>query len=228
MNYIYAAQRPWSLNAFLNRRRELPGDWSIVTDPSDLGSHVRFCDPELIFFPHWSNIVPSTIVEGFECVCFHMTDVPYGRGGSPLQNLITRGATSTVISALRMRAEVDAGPVYMKRPLGLEGSAEEIFVRAADVILDMITEIVRERPTPVPQVGDVEVFRRRTSSESAFPATGELGRIYDHIRMLDAPGYPKAFVESGDLGIEFSRAKILGDRIIASAEIRVSTSRDLT
>ncbi len=26
----------------------------------------------------------------FECVCFHMTDVPYGRGGSPLQNLIIR------------------------------------------------------------------------------------------------------------------------------------------
>lgn len=35
---------------------------------------------------------------------FHMTNFPYGRGGSPLQNLMKRGHHTTTITALRGRA----------------------------------------------------------------------------------------------------------------------------
>ena len=41
-----------------------------------------------IFIPHWSFIIPKEIYQNFECILFHMTDLPFGRGGSPLQNLI--------------------------------------------------------------------------------------------------------------------------------------------
>src|SRR2546427_4886313 len=44
--------------------------------------------PDFVFFPHWSWPIPEEIHSQFECVIFHMTDLPYGRGGSPLQNLI--------------------------------------------------------------------------------------------------------------------------------------------
>ena len=47
--------------------------------------------PRYVFFPHWSHIIPEDIHGAFECVIFHMTDLPFGRGGSPLQNLIARG-----------------------------------------------------------------------------------------------------------------------------------------
>ena len=76
---------------------------------------VRSLKPRYVFFPHWSWKVPDDILGATECVCFHMTDVPFGRGGSPLQNLIVRGHTETRVSALRMVSEPDAGPVYMKR-----------------------------------------------------------------------------------------------------------------
>ena len=52
---------------------------------------LRAIDPDFVFFPHWSWLIPEDIHGRFECVIFHMTDVPYGRGGSPLQNLIVRG-----------------------------------------------------------------------------------------------------------------------------------------
>jgi len=55
-----------------------------------------------------------------------MTYMPYGRGGSPLQNLIVRGYRHTKLTALRMVEEFDAGPVYLKEDLCLEGNAEEI------------------------------------------------------------------------------------------------------
>ena len=59
----------------------------------------------------------------YNCVCFHMTAVPYGRGGSPLQNLIIQGFSSTLITALKMVKELDAGGVYTKRTRSLRLSA---------------------------------------------------------------------------------------------------------
>ena len=44
-----------------------------------------------------------------------MTDLPYGRGGSPLQNLIINGHKETMMSALRCVQELDAGPIYLKK-----------------------------------------------------------------------------------------------------------------
>jgi methionyl-tRNA formyltransferase len=63
-----------------------------VTDPGDLAVEMLAAlDPRYVFFPHWSHRIDSAIFERFECVIFHMTDLPFGRGGSPLQNLIARG-----------------------------------------------------------------------------------------------------------------------------------------
>jgi methionyl-tRNA formyltransferase len=67
-----------------------------------------------------------------------MTDVPYGRGGSPLQNLILDGQTSTMVTALRMVEEMDAEPVYDKRPMILGGRAEDIYLLAGELCWQMI------------------------------------------------------------------------------------------
>ena len=44
-----------------------------------------------------------------------MTDLPYGRGGSPLQNLILKGKKTTKITAFKMIDKIDAGPIYLKK-----------------------------------------------------------------------------------------------------------------
>ena len=67
-----------------------------------------------------------------------MTDLPYGRGGSPLQNLIIRGGKTTKLFAFRMTEEFDARPNYLKRNLSLEGTAREIFIRANYLSAKMI------------------------------------------------------------------------------------------
>lgn len=89
--------------------------------------------------------MPREITDNWECVVFHMTDLPYGRGGSPLQNLIVRGHKDTKISAVRMTEKLDGGPVYMKHALFLDGSAQEIFVRCSDIIFqEMIPMFLNE------------------------------------------------------------------------------------
>lgn len=219
MNYVYAAQRPWNLRAFLEKRHELPGSWLVAATPQDLELVLAHHDVRYVFFPHWSDIVPDHVLESNECVCFHMTDVPYGRGGSPLQNLLLRGHEDTVLSALRMTGELDAGPVYMKRPLPLGGSAEKIFERAAGTILSMIAEIVAHEPDPVAQVGQVTRFRRRTPEDSRLPETGDLDDLHTHIRMLDAPGYPSACIDHGAFRLRFTHSERQKDQLHARVVI---------
>ena len=175
--------------------------------------------PRYVFFPHWSHRIPAEIYDDFECVIFHMSDVPFGRGGSPLQNLIVRGFHNTQLTALRCVEEMDAGDVYMKCPLSLAGTAEQILRRASDLTGEMIKAILRENPVPVPQTGEITAFRRRTPQEGDIAGLAGLDKIYDHIRMLDADGYPSAFLEIGNLRLEFSAASLRPDAVEAAVRI---------
>jgi methionyl-tRNA formyltransferase len=191
-----------------------------VRVPSELEVAVlRIFKPRFIFFLHWSWKIPPDVFDEFECVIFHMTDLPFGRGGSPLQNLIMRKIRETKISALRCVQALDAGPVYMKRPLSLSGSAEEIFSRCKEIIFGMMIEIIKSKPEPRQQEGEPVFFKRRKPEESqirSFPSPEDL---YDFIRMLDAPGYPHAFIEAENLRIEFTQARLVGGEVQATAKL---------
>ena len=180
-------------------------------------------NPKFIFFLHWSWIIPKEIFDKYNCVVFHMTDVPYGRGGSPLQNLILRGFKETKISALKVQEGVDSGPVFLKRGLSLAGSAQEIFIRAGKIMGEMIKQIVDENPFPIPQQGVGTTFKRRRPEESNIEANYycDLASLYDFIRMLDAPGYPHAFIESNGFKFEFKNASFSKDGEL-TAYVRIS------
>jgi len=175
--------------------------------------------PSHVFFPHWSWKIPASVFERFECVIFHMTDLPFGRGGSPLQNLVVRGIEATQLTALQCVAELDAGPIYLKRPLSTLGTAEEVFLRAAALMEPMIMDIVRRQLKPMPQSGEPVSFKRRTPAEGNLAAAADLARVHDMVRMLDAEGYPRAFVDVGRFRFEFSRASRRHDHVLADVHI---------
>lgn len=219
--YVVIGSKPWNRRVFDERLSRLPGCWSFIARREELTSEaLRTLRPRYVFFLHWSWKVPEAVVREFECVCFHMTDVPYGRGGSPLQNLIARGHRETKLTALRMSEQFDAGPVYLKLPLTLEGTAEEVYVRAGELSADMIGTIIRRRPRPRAQKGEITVFRRRRPEESEIPPCASLTRIHDFIRMLDADGYPKAFIDHAGFRYEFGRAALYDGRVMADVVIR--------
>jgi len=148
-----------------------------------------------------------------------MTDVPFGRGGSPLQNLIVRGHRETVLTALRMGREFDAGPVYLKRALSLEGRAEEIYLRAGRLSAKMIEHMIQGEPKPMPQQGKPVNFRRRRPEESEIRTASSLEDLHDFIRMLDAEGYPRAFMQYLGFRFEFSRPALYDGRVVADVKI---------
>ena len=225
-NYVVAGCKPWNRSIFERELRLLPGRWFYLAQKEQLTvKWLKQIRPRFIFFLHWSWLVPERIFAHSECVCFHMTDVPYGRGGSPLQNLIARGRRQTMLSALRMVRELDAGPVYLKEPLSLEGNAEEIFIRANSLVGQMIRHIITKEPQPMEQKGKVVIFRRRTPAQSEIMKGGALQKLYDFIRMLDAQGYPRAFLRYKGFRFEFSRAGLYDGELRADVSIKKDTVR---
>lgn len=218
--YVVAANRPWGRAVFEETIARYPGRWVFVASPGELTlERLQALAPRYVFFVHWSSRVPEEMLERYECVGFHMTDLPYGRGGSPLQNLVVRGRRHTRLTALRLTAELDAGPVYMKEDLCLEGGAEEIYLRASALAATMIRRIVETRSQPAAQAGEPTSFRRRTPAESLVPAVSDLPALHDFIRMLDAEGYPRAFLEHRGFRFEFSRPALYHGRIEADVRI---------
>jgi methionyl-tRNA formyltransferase len=199
--------------------REITGaNVKLVTRSEDLSPALEDTKSQYAFFPHWSNIIPPAIWEAHECVIFHMTELPYGRGGSPLQNLIVRGHRETVISAIKCVERLDAGPIYVQRPLSLQGSASEIFFRARAIIREMMLDIIRNRPVPVPQQGEEVRFRRRKPEDGDISSADTPDKIYDCIRMLDAAGYPPAYLAQGGFSVSFTEARLTGGSVEARAE----------
>jgi methionyl-tRNA formyltransferase len=219
---LLLSSRPWNSALADRLSQRLGRPVESITSPAQLTREaVAAIYPQWIFVPHWSHLIPDEIWGNWPTVIFHMTDLPYGRGGSPLQNLIQRGHTKTMLSALRCGSALDAGEIYLKQPLSLHGSAEEVFVRADRLIEKMIEYIVLEEPIAMPQQGEPVLFRRRTPTQSnlAECPAGDLGAWYDQIRMLDAEGYPHAYLEALGMRLEFWRVSQRHDGLHADVKI---------
>jgi methionyl-tRNA formyltransferase len=119
-----------------------------------------------------------------------------------------------------MNAEFDDGGVYLQRDLSLAGAAHEIFVRMAELTSSMIAEMIANWPKAVAQVGESVTFKRRKPEQSRLDGELSSEKLYDHIRMLDAPEYPKAFIETKDLRIEFTDAVLTDGELRAIAVFR--------
>jgi len=222
-NYVVAAVKQWNIDAYETYSKKLKGNWYFVGSPEELSStFLNRVKPRFIFFPHWSWLVSKETIFNYECVCFHMTDLPYGRGGSPLQNLIVRGQKKTKLTAIKMVEELDAGPVYGNLDLPLHGSATDIFARAAELVYELISKIIESEPEPIQQQGAVTLFQRRLPEQSIVPAACNINQIFDHIRMLDAESYPPAYIEYEGLRLEFTNATKLGDDLMCSVKITKS------
>lgn len=221
-NFILLSNKSWHDDLFQNLVKRPSENWLRISDKRDFTvSKLNEFNTHCVFIPHWSYIISAEIFESFECIVFHMTDLPYGRGGSPLQNLIVRGHKETMISALRVNQGIDTGPIYLKKPLSLQGKAQEIFERASLVIEKMIPEIIDERIKPVRQKGEAVVFKRRKPSDGQINTLSKLSEVYDYIRMLDAEGYPPAYIETDFLKIEFFGAENINE-IELKANVRIT------
>ena len=219
---IIVSNRPW--NSELHKKLE--SNHSIKSILIDNKEQLNFefiksINPKWIFVPHWSFIIPKKIWHSWPTIIFHMTDLPEGKGGSPLQNLISKGYSDTKITAIKCSDKLDGGDIFLKENLPLFGTAEEIFIRANSTIEKMIFKIIKNCPVPYPQKGKGSTFHRRDISDSNLNKCleGSKEDWFNTIRMLDAEGYPHAYIETNGMKLEFRRVTMRCDGLYADVKI---------
>ncbi len=224
MNCIFASKdNLWSNLVFKDLKRQKNVNWIRVKDRKSLLRELDV-NPDWVFFFHWSHIVSEDVWHNFRCVTFHTSNLPQDRGGSPIQNQIIKGIKNSRVNAIKMSSEIDGGPVYCSRPVTLQGSLTDIWLAIADQTKILIRECTINNLKPTNQKTDaISLNKRRKTSSIPVTSLNEIIDFYDHIRMLDAEGYPSASVKLGNFLIEFSRASIENNKIRCDAIIEKSS-----
>ncbi|MDC3164314.1 formyltransferase family protein [Prochlorococcus sp. AH-716-F13] len=176
--------------------------------------------PDYIFFPHWNWIVDKNIHQNYMCIVFHTAPLPYGRGGSPIQNLILNGYEYTPVCALKMTSELDAGPIYGEITISLEGNLKNIFLRIKNATNKLIMKIIKNQLIPVPQEGEPHYFKRLSEKNNEIPNEISLREIFDKVRMLDHEDYPNAYIVYGNNKLEFYNASLNNEYLELKCKIR--------
>ena len=225
---VIATIKEWNIENYFKLKEKYGHEFNfhLISNSEALTEEfIQKINPNYIFFLHWSWIIPKNIYNNFNCVLFHMTDLPYGRGGSPLQNLIMNKVYKTKISAIKVSENIDSGDIYLKENLDIStGSAQDIFKRSSQITFEkMIPEFLSSKLSAKEQSGEIVTFKRRTPEQSSIKTVKDLSltSLYDFIRMLDGEGYPKAYIEIENIKIEFSQVDKTDTQLSGKFEVKV-------
>ena len=186
----------------------------LIKEPKELTvKKIQKINPKFIFFPDWSWIVPPKIVNNYKCICFHESNLPKFRGGSPIQNQIIRGIKKTKTTAFLMDAGIDTGDIILQKDLSLNGTLDDIFKRMISNDFEMIMKIIRGKYRMKKQQGKSTTYKRRKPGESELKTMNH-SNVYLHnfIRMLSDP-YPNAFIKMGNRKIIFKSSTMKKNKI---------------
>ena len=218
--YVIACSKRWFIDhqiRFVSLKK-----FVLITEKKKLNlKNLKKINPKYIFFPHWSFILKQEIYKNYYCIGFHSSDLPNGRGGSPIQNQILKGKKNTKITSIKYNQLLDSGDWIYKTKLNLSGDLDDIFKRSSKIIKNQINMIIKNKFKLKKQKGKIYKFKRLKISNSEIKKNeSKLINIYDKIRMLDSEEYPRAYFKLGKIRIELSEAKYLKNKILCKAILK--------
>lgn len=164
--------------------------------------HEDLDNGELLFILSYLRIIPlETLNFHDQNIVIHGSDLPSGRGFSPLSWQILQNPREVTFTLFEAAEEVDAGDYYLKRSLSLDGT--ELFhewrAKSGALIAEMALEFL-ERHTelpPIAQEGEATTYRRRKEEDDEVLPEESLAQIFDKLRICDPDSYPVWFSHRG-------------------------------
>ncbi len=216
MKFIIITKKKWNLDNYQKLNKNI-----LLLNKINL-QKIKKINPKIIFFIHWSKFISKSLYENYLCIQFHSSNLPLGRGGSPIQNQILNNIKKTKISAFKVLKELDSGPICLQNTLSLKGTALDILKRMELQSLKMIKRIIKTKKLKFKkQNGIPSFFKRRKPSESKIDIhkVKSIAKLYDFLRMLDAPEYPNAYIKFSKFKFSFNDIKMMKNKINARVEI---------
>ena len=149
MKYVFLAYRSWAINAISKFIDHNNFNYKIITtteheinlsrfskkniiivsykDKDKINNIIKEINPDHVFLIGWSWIISLDLIKKFSIFCFHPSDLPNYRGGSPIQHQILDNLQNSKMTMFQLNDKLDGGPIYKKKNLKLNSSMRNIF-----------------------------------------------------------------------------------------------------
>jgi len=140
---------------------------------------------------------PKVLARNRRNLVVHASDLPKGRGFSPLTYQILEGHNRIPVCLLDAVEPVDSGPVVYREWIIYEG--HEVIAELRQKLGDMTVELCRRfmgesRPLPgEPQRGEPTTYPRRRPADSALDPNQAIAEQFNLLRTVDNDNYPAYF-----------------------------------
>lgn len=163
-------------------------------------SHEEVLDGDLCFYLSYEKIVKRNFLKlNNHNLVVHESDLPKGKGWSPLSWQILAGENKIPITIFEADEELDSGKIYSQQLIECDGS--ELFTELKNkqwektkiLILDFINQFESGKINFRNQTGKETFFRKRSPKDSELDPEKSLKDQFNLIRIADSERYPNFF-----------------------------------
>ncbi|MED1642043.1 formyltransferase family protein [Brevibacillus agri] len=134
----------------------------------------------------------------------HESDLPHGKGWSPLSWQILEGKNEIPIVLFEATSSVDSGNIYIKEIMSFNGTelVDELRQVQATHTISMCLKFIRDYPSILssahPQSGEATYYRKRTAKDSRIDPKVSIIDQFNLLRIVDNERYPAFFEYLGE------------------------------
>lgn len=178
---------------------------SVLSDEHDvklLHSHSEITSCEVLFLLSCTKLCPKErLAINAHNIVIHASDLPKGRGWSPLFWQIVEGENTIPITLFEAIDIVDAGDYYIKDAIVLDGTElyDELHEKLGKKIIEMAICYIDHYPMqPHKQVGEATFYRKVVNSiDHEIDINKTIQEQFNLFRVCKNDAYPAFFYRNG-------------------------------
>lgn len=161
-------------------------------------AHGEVGDGAVAFYLGCVTMTPADILaRNRRNLVVHESDLPRGRGFSPLTWQVLEGAARIPVCLLDATGEADAGPVVYRAALEFQGAEliDEMRHALGRLTISLCRRFMAEGTPPdgVEQQGEASLYPRRSPEDSRLDPHKTIAEQFDLLRVVDNHRYPAFF-----------------------------------
>jgi methionyl-tRNA formyltransferase len=181
------------VKAFL--KKDLPVQSSLINDHKSLKD-----DPErILFILSYPEIISQNDLDLSALnIVAHASDLPKGRGMSPLTWQVLEGENRIPLTLFRCVKGLDEGDIVSQGFLELDGS--ELITEMREKMMSRFFEMIHSLLEKYPEIkfrqqsGEASYYSKRTARDSELDLKKSLEENFNLLRVVDNENYPAFFV----------------------------------
>lgn len=160
---------------------------------------------DVCFYLSYGKIVNADLLsKNKNNLVVHESDLPKGRGWSPLTWQVLEGANSIPVTLFEAAEAVDSGPIYLQEKIDLYGNelVEDLRYFQAISTIHLCKAFMANYPYVLKkacaQNGDATYYRRRYPVDSQLDPDQTIRKQFNRLRVSDNLRYPAWFEIDGN------------------------------